>query len=242
MMSCKEKPKEPICKEPLMRPSRYGKGTDTIIPNIKNLKTGFLIVVDSNYKADNYISSGEEYAIYKSKILDSAIYDYDKEWRKLTKKQKMKKLIEERDDWKKTVPIRHKEYNDGKQIVWLINNTNDTIVLQSTLGQFYCVLQAKNIFNEWKSIELAPMAFDNFCQGYTEIPPHRANFFKAEIPDTGNYRTTLRFALLGLDSIYYSHEIKGKINYCQFKFHRGYSDYYQLDTFRRIVYWKYKNR
>ena len=151
-------------------------------------------------------------------------------------------MIENRNSLIKSIPEIHKEYNDGKQIVWLINNTNDTIVLQSLLGRFYVVLQARNFNNEWKSIELAPKAFDNFCQGYTEILPHRANFFKAEIPDTGNYQTTLRFALLGLDSIYYSHEIKGKINYCQFYSHRAYNEYYQLDTFRRIVHWKYKNR
>ena len=44
------------CETGLMKAAWYEPGTDESIPPIKNLKSDFIILVDTNFKAKNFIS------------------------------------------------------------------------------------------------------------------------------------------------------------------------------------------
>ncbi len=227
-----------MCIDGKMNFSDYEQGTDTIIPE-KFIKFDSLkIIVDTIYKANNYISLGEEYARQESIKPDSSHFIYDSLWNFLSKKQKIEKINQVKNDWKDEINIRHKEYNDGKQIAWILNNTNDTVKLQNQTFRFICILEAKNIQEEWKPIQYMKRPFDNFCSSYTIILPLRANFFKFEIPKNGDYRTKLRFKILGEKRFYYSNEFEGNIEYCMFyenKFNKKRPEY-KLDKFIDFVY------
>ncbi len=239
----KEIVKEPFCDTFLMQAANYEQGNDTLIPNIKNIKNNFSIIIDTSFKANNYISIDEYLVAKESEKLDSTRIEKDSVWNTLTLKQKLKRMKVYQKERKSQIKTIHEEYNDGKQIIWIINNSfNDTMILQVKLFDFFCVLQAKNISDQWKSIEYITPVFDNFCYHYLEILPKRATFFKAEIPDTGNFETKLRFAILGLDTVYYSNEIIGKIDYCQFNCDSNINKLYKLERYEKIVDWDYKGR
>lgn len=70
------------------------------------------------------------------------------------------------------------------------------------------------------------------------IPPKKATSFITTLPKRGNFKTKLRYKLLGFTKFYYSNIFDGTIDYCQFKISDQYSyayggeRYYTLDTFR----------
>ncbi|NEU06900.1 hypothetical protein GZH53_01130 [Flavihumibacter sp. R14] len=218
--SCTTKPtktnlKEPVCKVGLMGPGIYELGTHTSIPNIEGLKEGFSIIIDTNYKAVNLSPFREEYVI--SQIKDPMSYRFDDSaWLALPNKIKLREIQKAKEDWKKEISRGIKKFNDGKQIVWLINRTSDTFTLQTRIFDLMAIQEAKDLNGIWRPIEYLGAVIDNFQFGYKKIPPLKAGYFKVVLPNQGNFSTKLRYKILGKERFYYSPEFAGKIKYCQF--------------------------
>ena len=84
------------CKTGLMKPAWYEHGIDEPIPYNQGLQNEFIIVVDTNNKATNFISFDEEYLRRQSIELDTTNLDWTDGWEKLTVKQKWDKVYQER--------------------------------------------------------------------------------------------------------------------------------------------------
>ncbi|MBI3236066.1 MAG: hypothetical protein HYZ42_18860 [Bacteroidetes bacterium] len=204
------------CKKGEMTPARYEEGIDEPIPNIRGIQNGFIIVVDTNNKSTNFISSDEEYSRTRSIELDTFEFDWIDGWEKLSTKQKLEKIKQERKSYLMKADSLHKVNNQGLQQVWIINNTRDTVTLQMQDGYFICVLQAKTKSGQWYPIQYWRFSTCGNSYYFKHFPPKTANSFVTKIPNAGDYKTKLRYKLLGSDKYYYSNEFVGKINYCEF--------------------------
>lgn len=105
------------------------------------------------------------------------------------------------------------------QIVWIINNTNDTIIFDMQDASYICVLQAKDKNQKWKPVEYwwpSDCGNSYFVDKY--LPPKTASSFMAKIHSQGDYKTKLRYQIAGadLDTIYYSKEFIGYIYESEF--------------------------
>ncbi len=204
------------CKKGEMKLAWYEHGLDEPKPNIPGLQDSFLIVVDTNYKAKNFISFSEDYSRNHPIELDTSKIDWTKYGKKLTAKQKLKKIAKERSLFQLKAESIHKYNNQGQQQVWVINNSKDTITIQMQDWSFICVLQAKAKDGQWYPIQYWRFSSCGNSYYFKHFPPNTANSFITKIPKNGNYKTKLRYKLLGQDRYYYSNEFNGKINYCSF--------------------------
>ena len=205
------------CTQGLMKHAWYEHGIDENIPSIKNIGNDFILLVDTNYKATNFISFDEDYSRTQSNELDTAFLSLSEEkWEKLSVKQKLEKLVEQKISYKKQADDAHIKNNQGQNQVWIINNTTDTVTIQMQDWSYICILQGLT-----KGGQCFPIQYWRFStcgNSYYDkhFPPKTANSFITRIPNKGDYETRLRFKLLGADKFYYSNEFKGKINYCDF--------------------------
>ncbi|MVN23262.1 hypothetical protein [Mucilaginibacter arboris] len=205
------------CLKGLMKSAWYEHGIDERIPPIKNVDYGFIILVDTNFKATNFISFDEDFSRKRSKALDTTDYTlHDNEWEKMTSKQKLDKVFEQKLYYKKQADSAHIKNNLGQNQVWVINNTTDTVSIQMQDWSYICILQGLTKSGQWLPIQY--WRFSNCGNSYYDkhFLPKTANSFITTLPNTGNYQTKLRFKLLGTDKFYYSNEFTGKINYCDF--------------------------
>jgi hypothetical protein len=204
------------CKKGEMTPAWYEHGIDEPIPNINGLTNGFIIVVDTRNKATNFISFDEDYSRGQATGLDTNDLYWTDNWDKLTTKQKLEKVKQERNSYLIQADSVHILNNQGQQQVWIINNSNDTVPIQMQDWSFICVLQAKSKSGQWYPIQF--WRFSDCGNSYylKHFPPKTANSFITKLPDEGDYKTKLRYKLLGADKFYYSNEFEGKINYCEF--------------------------
>jgi hypothetical protein len=206
------------CTTGLMKSAWYEHGLDEKIPPIKNLSNGFFILVDTNFKATNFISYDEDYSRRQSNELDTAYLSLldPEEWEKLSVKQKIDKLTELKISYKKQADSVHINKNHGQNQVWIINNTTDTVSIQMQDWSYICVLQGLSKGGQWFPIQY--WRFSTCGNSYYDkhFPPKTANSFIMTIPNKGDYVTKLRFKLLGTDKFYYSNEFTGNINYCDF--------------------------
>jgi hypothetical protein len=204
------------CKKGEMTSAWYEHGIDEPIPNIQGLKNGFIIVVDTSYKALNFISFDEDYSRERSIELDTTdLYSTD-DWEKLTTKQKLEKVIQEKKLYKIRADSTHILNNHGQQQVWIINNSKDTITIQMQDWSFICVLQAKTKSGNWYPIQYWRFSTCGNSYYLKHFPPKTANSFITKLPNEGDYKTKLRYKLLGTDKFYYSNEFDGTIKYCEF--------------------------
>ena len=214
LISCKHRNQEHECVKGLMKAAYYQHGMDTAMPQIKDLKVGFVIHVDTNIKAHHFISFCEDFARRRSiDTVEALRFTYDAEKTRLTSKQ-IERILNKN---KAEADSIHRINNSGQQLVWLINNSNDTVILQMQDWLYICILEAIDINKEWRPIEY--WCFSRCGNSYynKKIMPKMANSFVMDIPRNGDYKTKLRFKLLGLDKFYYSNTFDGKINYCCFK-------------------------
>jgi hypothetical protein len=206
------------CRTGLMEKAWYEQGIDEKIPTLKNLDTGFIILVDTNFKATNFISIDEEYTRMLSNEPNTAYLSiFEPEvWEKLSVKQKLKKLKEQKFSYKQQADSLHIKNNQGQNRVWLINNTIDTVSIQMQDFSYICVLQGLTKGGQWFPVQF--WKFSTCGNSYIDkhFPPKTANSFITTIPNRGDFETKLRFKLLGTDKFYYSNEFIGKINYCEF--------------------------
>lgn len=205
------------CSKGLMKGAWYEHGNDETIPNVKNLDNDFIILVDTNFKATNFISFGEDYSRTQSKSLDTTDYIlHDDEWEKMTAKQKVSKVVEQKLYYKQQADSAHIKNNSRQNQIWIINNSTDTVSLQMQDWSYICILQGLTKGGQWLPIQY--WRFSTCGNSYYDkhFPPKTANSFITKIPNKGDYETKLRFKLLGTDKFYYSNEFIGKINYCDF--------------------------
>lgn len=227
------------CTAGLMRHAWYELGTDESIPPIKNLSNDFIILVDTNFKATNFISFEEDFSRTQSNNLDTSFLSIKQNnWEMMTVKEKVERIEEEKLSYKHEADSVHIKNNNGQIQVWVINNTADTVSIQMQDWSFICILQGLTKGGQWFPIQY--WTFSKCGNSYydKEFPPKIANSFITTIPNKGDYETKLRFKLLGSDKFYYSNEFMGKINYCDFvEGNTNYTDgttrsqsHYRLDT------------
>jgi hypothetical protein len=204
------------CKKGEMTQANYAIGINETIPNIQGLQNGFLIIVDTNNKATNFISF-DEYSSRKYTLeLDTSYFSRTKGWEKLTSKQKIEKVQQEKISLLNQAESFHKLDKQGKHRVWIINNTRDTVTIQMQDWSFICVLQAKTKSGQWYPIQYWQFSFCGSGYYYKHFPPNTGNSFINKLPNKGDYITKLRYKLLGADKFYYSNEFDGRISYCEF--------------------------
>lgn len=199
-----------------MQAAWYEIGLDEPIPNIKKLQKEFVIIVDTNYRAKNFISFAENYSRERSTKLDTSNLNWNDGWEKLTTKQKIEKVKQEKKAYLIQADSIHIANNKGLQQVWIINNSKDTVALQMQDWSYICVLQAKTKTGQWYPIQywrFSTCGNSYYCKYF---PPKKVNSFITNLPHKGNYKTKLRYKLLGTDRFYYSNEFYGRINYCEF--------------------------
>ncbi|HZH94310.1 MAG TPA: hypothetical protein VEY06_00435 [Flavisolibacter sp.] len=206
------------CTKGLMKNAWYEHGIDENIPPIKSLSSGFVILLDTNFKATNFISFDEDYSRTQSNELDTSYLSLSdpEAWGKLSVKQKFERLVERKTSYKQQADSLHIKNNQGQNQVWIINNTADTVSIQMQDWSYICVLQGLTKGGQWFAIQY--WKFSSCGNSYYDkhFPPQTANSFITTIPSKGDYETKLRFKLLGTDKFYYSNEFTGRINYCDF--------------------------
>lgn len=225
------------CSHGQMKSAWYQHGSDELHSDIKLLNNKFSIVVDTNHRATNFISSVENYFRERSISLDTSDLNWTDDWGKLAVQQKFKKVREEKILNRKKADSVHYLNNLGQPQVWLINNSNDTVTIQMQDGSYICTLQAKTRSGCWYSIQY--WRFSSCGNSYYEkhFPPKTGNSFITTLPNEGDYNTNFRYKLLGADKFYYSNEFTGRINYCEFVEDstiykkNGERFHYKLDTF-----------
>ncbi len=176
----------PDCEVGLMEAGIYELGAVTSIPKIKVPENSFSVIIDTSFKAENYTP----YFVEAIKTIRQVKTD--------------------------EFETRFKDFNDGKQIVWLINKSHKKILLQTALFDLIAVLEAQDSNNIWKPVEYMRPVFDNFQYDYIEIATNTASFFKVKLPTEGSFKTKFRYKILGEKAFLFSPEFNGKIDPCKF--------------------------
>lgn len=188
---------------------------------IKELPSQLIILVDNQRKTTNFYSADEDEAWDLSKTVDSNYIkgEYYSSWDTLTWDSKMMKILQKRKLFKEKAEYLHTINNQQQQQVWIINNSKDTTSIFVSENELLCILQAKNKDNVWRPIEYwigykclsgTPITVEK------QLYPKTATSFVMTIESKGDYSTQLRYQLYGKDTIYYSNEFKGIIDYNQF--------------------------
>lgn len=232
------------CKKGEMSRAWYEHGIDEPIPRLQGLQKGFIIVVDTSCKATNFTSFDEDYSRRRAMGLDIIDLDWMNGWENFTTSQKLEKLKQEKKFYLNKADSVHFLNNQGQQQVWIINNSNDTVTIQMQDWSFICVLQAKTKSGQWLPIQYWHLSSCGNSYYLKHFPPKTANSFITKLPNNGDYKTKLRYKLLGADQFYYSNEFDGKINYCEFvedstNFNRRSSTpqpYFKLDRLINLVW------
>lgn len=192
-------------------------GADEEVPAINDLDDKFIVVVDSSQKATNFISFGEGHLRDEVANLDTSNYWlHNEEWYKMTVKQKFSYVAREKVRSKQEADSIHLKNNQGRQQVWIINNSSDTVSIQMQDWSFICILEAITKGGQWLPVQY--WRFSDCGNSYYDkrFLPKTANSFLMDWPRQGDYTTRLRFKLMGVKQFYYSNEFLGRINYCQF--------------------------
>ena len=229
------------CVNGSMEAAYYEYGMNEPIPGINNPDSGFLILVDSNSKATNFISSEEQFINFQANALDTTFLKrlHPDGWQHLAVSEKLEKLSQEKILYKNQTDSIHFKNNQEQIQIWIINNTSDTVFLQMQDLSYICILQGLTKSGQWFPIQY--WQFSKCGNSYYDKPfaPKMANSFITTIPHNGTYETKLRFKLLGKDRFYYSNVFTGKINECDFvdsKADKGTypEDHYKLDTLTHL--------
>jgi hypothetical protein len=193
----------------------YECGTDEKAPLVLTKVKGFAIVVDTTFKAKNFISDEEHYWRDRAGVTDTANFQGYEGWNELSVKEKLQLVRTEGVfSWRQADSV-HALNNNGRVQVWVINNTQDTISLQIQDGSFVCILQTK-FLGGWRPIEYWRFSWCGNSYYHKRIQPGMANSCVVTIPNRGNFKTRLRYKLMGKDRFFYSNEFDGTIDKHEF--------------------------
>lgn len=175
------------CKEGQMQAARFEMGTKEEVPDFLQKMSDFGIYVDTTNRAINFVSFHEDYL----RTSDSS-------------------MSGENPD------SIHKVNNTNKQQVWIYNRSEKDVTLQMQDWWYICILQAKTPNGNWQPIQY--WRFSSCGNSYYDetFKPNTANSFVFEIPKYGDFKTQLRFKLLGKEIFHYSNSFAGSINLCDF--------------------------
>ena len=95
----------------------------------------------------------------------------------------------------------------------MLNNTNQDVALQMQDNSFIGVLEARVGQNDWRSVQYLTFSWCGNSYVLKHIAPGSKAYFITPLLK-GDYKTTLRYKILGKDKFYYSNEFKGNISYC----------------------------
>ena len=204
------------CVKGEMKRAWYEHGMDEPAPVITGLQKGFVIWVDTNLRPTNFISWHEEYAREQSVSLDTSDLDWTDGWDTLTPLQKRERVRMGRDDSKKEADTLHYLNNLDQTQIWIINNSGETVTIQMQDWSYICVLQARAKDAKWYPVEYWQFSGCGNSYYFKHFPPGTANSFIKKLPSNGDYKTKLRFKLLGEKEYYFSNEFDGAIDYCEF--------------------------
>lgn len=238
------------CLKGEMKAALNVEGENEIAPRLEGLSPEFLILADTGFKAGNFVSFHEKHYREKAVTLDTSDLDWLENWNELTVRQKFAKVKEEKKLYLIEADSEHFKNNNERQLVWIINNSIDTVAIQRQDWNYICILQAQNEDGQWYPIQNWNFSRCGNSYYIDSIPPGSSKAFITELPKDGDFQTKLRFKLLGADKFYYSNEFDGKINYCMFKdspakykfmgkLNR--SSYFKLDSFVNLVPGRYAN-
>jgi hypothetical protein len=218
------------CQHGLMQYAWYNYGVDSTLPPFTDQRKDFIISVDKNCKATNFISH-IEYATrrFYPKDTGSIRYYYPSKWDTLSVSEKFELLAKEITAAQQRANSEHARNNNGRHVIRIMNNTTDTVFLQAQDGSIMAVMQGLTKNGQWCPIQY--WQFSKCGNSYSNIGflPNTTGAFVAQLPNRGNYETKFRFKLLGKDRFYYSNEFTGKIDYCEFTTPSAHN-YYKLDT------------
>jgi hypothetical protein len=181
----------------------------------------FSILADTSFKAADFVSIEERFLRHFSTVADTTISYYRAEWvrpwKKLTKQQRRNRITREQAAYARKADSLHTLNNRGRYRVWLLNNSADTVILNTEGESLVCVLQAQNIDKKWQPVQFWRFSSCGNSNIAKYLLPKEHISFLAEIPRNANFKTTLRYKLAGAKQFYYSNEFEGLINYGEFK-------------------------
>ena len=98
------------------------------------------------------------------------------------------------------------------------------------------IREAMDAHGRWRAVEYVSLGFPNYDFGEQLIYPGEALPFHYE-PFTGDYKTKVRFKILGVDRFYYSEPFTGYIDYGQFKEAKGAMSkyHYKMEEFKHFA-------
>lgn len=203
------------CKNGTMEDAWYVFGQDTFVNDEMRLKEKFQIIVDTMRKPINFISFTEAYAKEQNLDLETN-YIYLEDEQFLSAEEKEERYEQIRINYGLEADTIHERNNSKDLLVWIINNTKDTVEIQMQDWSFICIKEAKNKCNEWKPVEFWKTSFCGNSYYYEAIPPQVIKQFVANRFE-GDMRVEMRFKLLGKTEYYYSNNFWGTIDSCSFQ-------------------------
>ncbi len=206
--------------KPAMQRAWYQFDTETKLPaNIPH--GGFAVLADTSFKATGFVSIEERFLRHFSTVSDTTISyyraDWVKPWKRLTKQQRRTRIALEQASYAQKADSLHTLNNRGRFRVWLLNNSADTITLNTEGESLVCVLQAQDMAKKWQPVQFWRFSSCGNSNIAKYLLPQASISFLASIPRNGNFKTALRYKLAGVKQFYYSNEFEGRINYGEFK-------------------------
>lgn len=204
------------CTNGTMKEAWYEYGLDTVVTREIEFNEGFQIVVDTMRKPIDFISFTENYAREQNADLKTEFLYLGEDEEQLSDKEKKERYEEIRINYGLEADSIHQKNNEKDLLVWIVNNSNDTVELQMQDWSFICVKEAKNGCGEWKSVEYWEFSFCGNSYYYQPIFPRVIKQFAANRFE-GDIEAELRFKLLGKEKLYYSNSFWGTIEECAFQ-------------------------
>lgn len=229
------------CSKGTMSCSKHILGQIEEIP-FKNLENKFQLILDTSQKAKNFVSERERIYYTMSQSEDTSYLTMNEEWTKLSSLDKKKYLKSRQYEDLQMANELHIETNKGQQLLWIVNNSLDTVKIQRQDGSLIYIIEGKTKNVSWSPIEYWEFSECGNSYSIEKIAPKTARSLIIIPPKKGDYKTLFRIKLLGKNNFYFSNEFEGQMDYCQFvedfsnyiPKKRGYVPHYTLDTFLQL--------
>lgn len=206
--------------KPAMQRAWYAYDTEAKLP-LSVAHTGFTVLADTSFKAAGFVSIDERFLRHFSTVSDTTISyhqsDWVKPWKRLTKQQRRIRIAREQANYARKADSLHMLNNRDHYRVWLLNNSTDTIALATQDESLICILQAQNAYKQWQPVQFWRFSGCGNSNIAAYLLPKEHISFLAKIRRHGNFKTALRYKLMGAKQFYYSNEFDGVINYGEFK-------------------------
>ncbi|RKR84779.1 hypothetical protein BDD43_5032 [Mucilaginibacter gracilis] len=183
--------------------NQYGINQQTLAL-AKAPKNQFSIIVNPQFKPVNFISVSENYYLSQSQRVDTSIFSLIKpEWKQASAAQKAVIIAQEKANFATLAKKYHAASNAGQQLIYMVNNTPNDVALQMQDWSFIGILEALIGQNQWRAVQYWQFSTCGNSYLLKHIAPGNSLSFIAPV-SMGNYKTTLRYKILGKNIFYYS--------------------------------------